>query len=85
MFAVGVHPGAAGSSGVDDAEDDAGGGLAPDPDAALLEVAAGEVAVHPLTASTQAAPTSAAANRRGPLPRSITEQAYFRGLRPYSG
>jgi hypothetical protein len=63
MFAVGVHAAAAGSSGVGDAEDDAGGVLAPDPDAALLGVAAGEVAVHPLTATTQTAPASAPANR----------------------
>jgi hypothetical protein len=59
MSPVAVHAGALLSSGVEDWDDD-GRGVALGP---LLEVAAGDAAVHPLTANSNAAPASALAER----------------------
>lgn len=71
MLAVAVHGGGF-SPGAGDADDPASGvELGPDgSDAPLLEVADGDIeVVHPLTASSKAAPASAPANRWVALPR----------------
>jgi hypothetical protein len=64
MSPVALHAGAADSSGVEDAEAEAPGvALVP-----LLEVADGDEAVQPLTASSNAAPAKTPANRWGFTP-----------------
>jgi hypothetical protein len=68
MFPVAVHE-AAVTSEVEDGEDAWGVALGPDEsEAALLEVADGDAAVHPLIASSKAAPASAEAKRWVVLP-----------------